>query len=231
MSDSVSEIRERYDRRKSIPASLYDPLNPSVYMSQQEKERALIRWIRFSGLKPVQDKRVLEVGCGSGGNLLELIKLGFKPENLVGNELLKDRALAARNRLPAATQILEGDAAALDLDESSFDVVLQSTVFTSIIDNDFQQKLANKMWSLVKPGGGVLWYDFTFDNPKNPDVKGVTLRRVRELFPEGTFKTRRLTLAPPVSRVVTGVHPSLYTLFNALPFLRTHILCWISKHK
>ncbi len=26
--------------------------------------------------------------------------------------------------------------------------------------------LLDRMWRWVKPGGGVLWYDFTFDNPK-----------------------------------------------------------------
>ena len=41
------------------------------------------------------------------------------------------------------------------------------------------------MWRWVRPGGGVLWYDFTFDNPRNPDVRGVPLARVRELFPHG----------------------------------------------
>jgi hypothetical protein len=32
-----------------------------------------------------------------------------------------------------------------------------------------------------------------------------------------------------LSRMVTKIHPGLYTLFNVLPVLRTHVLCWISK--
>ena len=85
------------------------------------------------------------------------------------------------------------------------------------------------MWRWVKPGGGVLWYDFTVDNPRNPDVRGVPLARVRALFPEGRVQARRITLAPPIARAVTRVHPSLYTLFNTLPPLRTHVLAWIEK--
>jgi len=68
-----------------------------------------------------------------------------------------------------------------------------------------------------------------FANPRNPDVRGVPLRRVRELFPDGKVKRCRVTLAPPIARRVVGIHPALYTLFNAMPFLRTHILCWIAK--
>ncbi len=107
--------------------------------------------------------------------------------------------------------------------------MLQSTVFSSLLDDAFQQRLADAMWAAVKPGGGVLWYDFTVDNPRNPDVRGVPLRRVRELFPGGELRARRITLAPPIARAVTRVHPSLYTLFNAVPLLRTHVLAWIAK--
>jgi SAM-dependent methyltransferase len=226
----IERVHRRYDRRRSLRADdIYDPLLPANYLSMQERERALIRWIRTCGLAPVQEKHVLEIGCGSGSNLLQFLRLGFAPENLVGNELLADRAAIARRRLPEATPILVGDAAELALEDGSFDVVFQSTVFTSLLDDDFQRRLADRMWALAKPGGGVLWYDFLYDNPRNPDVRGVPIRRVRELFPDGPLKCWRLTLAPPISRRVTRLHPSLYTLFNALPFLRTHVLCWVRK--
>ncbi len=75
----------------------------------------------------------------------------------------------------------------------------------------------------------MLWYDFVVNNPRNRDVRGVPLDRVRALFPHGQLQSRRLTLAPPIARAVTRLHPSLYTLFNTVPALRTHRLCWIAK--
>ena len=223
-------VRERYAVRDSqSEGARYNPVEPAIYMVVQEMDRALIRWIRVCGLRPVETRRVLEVGCGSGSQLLRLIQLGFCPGNLVGNELLEDHAESARHRLPAATRIHVGDASELDLAEASFDVVFQSTVFTSLLDDAFQQKLADRMWSLVKPEGGILWYDFLYDNPRNPDVRGVPLRRVRALFPDGAMRSWRVTLAPPINRRVTRIHPGLYSVFNALPFLRTHVLCWIQK--
>lgn len=228
----IERIHQRYDRRRLLRADdLYDPLLPANCLSMQERERALIRWIRTCGLAPVQEKRVLEIGCGSGSNLLQFLRLGFTPENLVGNELLADRAAIARRRLPEAIPILVGDAAELALENGSFDVVFQSTVFTSLLDDDFQRRLADRMWALTKPGGGVLWYDFLYNNPRNPDVRGVPIQRIRQLFPDGPLRCWRLTLAPPISRRVTRLHPSLYTLFNAFPFLRTHALCWIRKEE
>jgi hypothetical protein len=38
-----------------------------------------------------------------------------------------------------------------------------------------------------------------------------------------------VTLAPPLARAVTRIHPGLYRWFNALPPLRTHVLAWIAK--
>lgn len=222
-------VAARYARRQAGD-DRYSPLAPSVYLGLQERHRALARLIRESRLEPVCDKQVLEIGCGSGSNLLELIGLGFSPENLVGNELLIERALLARERLPQAVRILEGDATRLDFPPGTFDIVYQSTVFTSLLDDRFQETLASMMWEWARTGGGILWYDFVYDNPRNPDVRGVSIRRIRELFPRGTVRALRVTLAPPISRRVTRVHPSLYSLFNLLPPLRTHVLCWIGKN-
>ena len=222
------EITKRYARRNPID-DRYNPLNAAVYLSVQEKERAIINLLKTSNLAPLNTKRMLEIGCGSGGNLLQFIKLGAEPHNLVANELLEDRLALARVLLPSGVTILPGDASELSFDQDSFDIIIQSTVFSSLLDDTFQALLAARMWHWTKPGGGILWYDFTYNNPRNPDVRGMPLRRIRALFPEAQIRAWRLTLAPPLSRRVTRLHPNLYHLFNLLPFLRTHLLCWIAK--
>ena len=75
----------------------------------------------------------------------------------------------------------------------------------------------------------MAYNDFTMDNPRTPDVRGMPLSRVRALFPHAAVQARRVTLAPPLARAVTRVHPALYGWFNALPILRTHVLCWLAK--
>jgi SAM-dependent methyltransferase len=221
-------VAERYARRASAD-DRYSVLRPDVWQTLQERQRALIALFARLGWADLSDKRLLEVGCGGGSNLLELLRLGFAAEHLSGVELLPARYAQARRALPAALTLHAGDALQLPLPEATQDAVFVSTVFSSLLDDAFQERLAATMWRWVRPGGGVLWYDFTVDNPRNRDVRGVPLSRVRALFPHGRIEARRVTLAPPIARAVTRVHPALYTLFNALPLLRTHVLAWIAK--
>ena len=229
-SQESARMVERYARRlQPGVAERYSMLNSSVWEAVQERQRALIGLLHRHCRTALRDTRVLEIGCGVGGNLLELLQLGFDAANLTANELIHERAAVARRNLPAAVAFHESDALLLDLPPGSFDIVYQSTVFTSILDASFQVELAARMWSWVRPGGGVLWYDFTFNNPRNPDVRGVQLSRIKELFPEAIIDGRRVTLAPPISRRVCRLHPALYHVINVFPFLRTHVICWIGK--
>jgi SAM-dependent methyltransferase len=230
----MSEQREtdavvrRYARRPATDAR-YSLLRPEVWQTVQERQRAMRGMFARHGLDDLASLRLVEVGCGSGGNLLELLRLGFRPEHLSGIELLPERVEQARAVLPATLALHGGDATTLELPAGSQDIVFVSTVFSSLLDDGFQQRLADTMWRWVRPGGGVLWYDFTVNNPANPDVRGVPVRRMRELFPQARLDVRRVTLAPPIARRVAALHPALYTLFNTIPWLRTHVLAWIAK--
>ena len=225
--DEAGAVAQRYARRAA--PGRYSFLQPDVWQSVQERQRALLRLLVRQGLTDLAQLHVLEVGCGAGGNLLELLRLGFAPQHLAGAELLPERLAQARAVLPQAVTLWGGDATALQVAPASQHIVLQSTVFSSLLDDDFQQQLATAMWRWVAPGGGVLWYDFTVNNPRNRDVRGVPLARVRQLFPQARISSRRVTLAPPIARAVCRIHPGLYPVFNALPLLRTHRLMWLAK--
>jgi SAM-dependent methyltransferase len=220
-------VAERYARRAADDR--YSVLNPDVLYALHERQRVMLSLFARLGWRDLENRRVLEVGCGTGGNLLELLRLGFMPEHLTGIELLPERLAHARRVLPGGLRLLQGDATNADMAPASQHVVLQSTVFSSLLDDAFQQCLADAMWRWVQPGGGVLWYDFTVDNPRNRDVRGMPLARVRALFPQGRVTARRVTLAPPLARALARVHPALIPVFNLVPVLRTHVLAWIEK--
>ncbi len=125
-----------------------------------------------------------------------------------------------------------GDAAAIESPVSlaSQDVVYQSTVFTSLLNDAFQQRLADRMWAWVRPGGGVLWYDFTVNNPRNPDVRGVPVARVRELFPCGPITRAPLDVGTTDCSHGHSTAPRRCIPSSThVPWLRTHVLAWIEK--
>ncbi len=224
----VARYAHRADAAAGRP-DRYSFLQPDVWQAVQERQRVMLRLFRRLGWTTLADRRVFEVGCGEGGNLLELLRIGFAPQHLAGVELLPERLARARQALPVALSLHAGDASTLTLPAQAFDIVLQSTVFSSLLDDAFQQRLAAQMWRWVAPGGGVLWYDFAVDNPRNPDVRGVPLARVRALFPQAQAQAWRVTLAPPLARAACRLHPALYGVFNRVPLLRTHRLVWLGK--
>lgn len=217
----------------SSPLPRHAFLQPDVWQSLQERQRVLAGLFVELGWTDLSGRQVVEVGCGAGGNLLELLRMGFMPRHLTGIEIDRERHAHAREVLPASLRLIHGDAlgdeARRMISPRSQDIVLQATVFSSILKSDTQAQLAETLWRWVRPGGGVLWYDFAVDNPRNPNVRGVPLDRVRALFPQAQLKVRRVTLAPPLARAVCRLHPALYHLFNALPWLRTHRLVWAAK--
>lgn len=180
---------------------------------------------RFTDLSQV---KLIEIGAGSGDNLVFFNKLGLLWNNIYANELLEERGEELANNIDSAAIIQIGDARELKY-KNEFDIVFQSTVFTSVLDPTFKKKLANKMMDMVKKNGIMLWYDFKYDNPNNKDVKGIGRREIEALFEEfSSFKYYNVTLLPPLGRRVGRLYGFINTVF---PFLKTHLICVISNRK
>jgi SAM-dependent methyltransferase len=223
----LSRLRDAYSRRsEGIEEDRYAYSNLPVLLQTLEVDLRIAQLLRAGGYTNFKALRVLEVGCGSGGNLLRFLRWGIQPQNLYGIELLEDRYRIARSVLPPGVSLICGDA--VDADCPPCDVVYQSTVFSSLLDQNFRERLAAKMWETLVPGGAVLWYDFQYNNPRNPDVRGVSSRQARQLFPAGKARGYRVTLAPPIGRRLSA-HPVLYRLLSEIPWLRTHWIGLIQK--
>jgi SAM-dependent methyltransferase len=226
-------VAERYARRDAqADARRYGLFDAAALQAQQERLRAMVALWRAHGWGDLAGRDLIEVGCGAGGNLLDLLRLGAEPGRRAGIELQAERAAAARRLLPSALRVIEGDATRTELAPASQDAVLVFTVFSSLLDDTVQQRLAATIWAWVRPGGGVLFYDFAVDNPSNADVRGVSVARVRALFPQARCTVRRLTLAPPLARAAARLHARLPAWTNAvLPVLRTHRMAWLVKDR
>ena len=89
---------------------------------------------------------------------------------------------AARARLPGA-DIRLGDASALPWEDASFDLVLQSMMFSSILDAGVRAAAARELARVLAPGGLLLSYDFFTGSPGNPNVRGLRRRELARAVP------------------------------------------------
>lgn len=209
------QINTQYNKRSS-KAHLYQR---SEYTNAVQNEiRVTAKDLITSKFNDLSKLKLLEIGAGNGTNAYLFEVIGLKLENISFNELIGERLNNIKNGFPN-NKVYEGDATNVQFPEK-YDIVFQSTVFTSILKDQDRKALADKMWSLLNPGGIILWYDFIYNNPKNPDVKKVDIAEVKSLFNKCTsYTVKKITLAPPIGRKVG----KFYHLFN-VPFLRSHIL-------
>ena len=122
-----------------------------------------------------------------------------------------------------------GNASQLALPDAAFDLVFQSTVFTSILDGRTKQQIAGEMLRVVRSDGLIVWYDYHVNNPSNPDVRAVKKREIHELFPRCYIELHRTTLAPPLGRWIAPRSWLLACFLENIPFLCTHYIGIIRK--
>jgi ubiquinone/menaquinone biosynthesis C-methylase UbiE len=204
-------------------------LNPGDLYLHQQRQRAVISLLKREGLLPLDGTRILEVGCGSGTVLREFLWYGADDESLIGIELQDWRLRETRKLMPQLS-LINADARNLPLPDDSFDIVMQFTVFSSVLEDQDRRRLADEMRRVLRPGGLVLWYDFWI-NPINPKTRGIPPKEIRKLFPHSQYTFRRLTLAPPFARFMAPHSWLACYLFEKLRIFNTHYLAAIRPEK
>lgn len=202
--------------------------NPGNQAIVRERMAAIKTLLFRAGRASCAGRAILEVGCGSGATLASMQQMGAGPADLFGVDLLPDRVALAGKRYPDMA-FLAGNAEALPFPDERFDLVLLFTVFSSILDQAMTAHVAAEVRRVLCPGGAVLWYDFRFDNPRNPHVRGMKKATIRALFPGFAIALKTITLLPPLARRLGPATGMLYPLLASIPLVRTHYLGLLVK--
>jgi ubiquinone/menaquinone biosynthesis C-methylase UbiE len=221
-------IHEAYERRATANAR-YSWFDHGQLFRIHQLERGILASLRLHRLEPLHSRRILEVGCGSGYWLRQFIQWGARPENLTGVDLLAERVAEAMKLCPPQVIIHRANAETLRFADGTFDVVFQATLFTSIFNPDIKGQIAAEMMRVTRDDGLILWYDFRFNNPWNPDVQGVKSHEIQKLFPRCDITLHRVTLAPPLARQLAPYSWVGCYLLEKIPWLCTHYLGVIRK--
>jgi ubiquinone/menaquinone biosynthesis C-methylase UbiE len=185
----------------------------------RDRDRILIDLVRRS--VPAGGS-VLDIGCGPG-SLADLVAGEVPNLSWTGVDLLPEAITEAREQRPWATWI-EASADALPIGNASIDVVVASTLFSSLPSGQLERDAAAEVGRVLRPGGWLVWYDLRYGNPGNRSVHGLGQNAVRHLFPGWRAELRPVTLIPPLARRLGSLTGVLYGPLERLPFLRSHLV-------
>jgi ubiquinone/menaquinone biosynthesis C-methylase UbiE len=230
LNSESQRIIEAYDRRtRAVPPGRYSPFQVAHLLLQQELDRRILRVLGKRTQRNLAGRRILDIGCGSGHWLRQFIQWGSNPDDLAGVDLLPDRIAQAQKLCPAGVHLECRDASQLGFAAQSFDIVFQAMAFSSILSREVKGSVAKEMLRVLRENGFILWYDFFVNNPRNPDVRGVGKNELRQLFAGCRIHCSRVTLAPPIGRVLGRFSESAYRFASSLRFASTHYLAVIEK--
>ncbi len=224
----TDRIARAYRDRDARAATRWDLRNAGNQRILSERRRLVRQLLHGEGWLPIGDRRILDVGSGSGAELAWFRELGAAESNLAGIDLLPERVEAAQRAFPNI-EFRAGNAEHLPFADGSFDLVVAYTVFSSILDPAMATNVASEIRRVIRPGGGLLWYDFRYNSPANPNVRGVSGACVRELFPDLKGQLLAVTLVPPIARRLGVLTPVAYPALVLVPPLRSHLLGLLLK--
>lgn len=221
--ESPLDVTYREYERSGRAAGRWSSDNPGNRAIHAERDEAFAAILaQAARRRPIE--HLLEIGCGEGALLDDLAEMpAVHGASCVGIDLLAFR-LAAGHEHGHARPMAQADGQHLPFPAATFDVVVLSTVISSVPDDATAAHLAGEAVRVLRQGGQVLWYDMRYPNPANRNIRPVSTRRLRRLFPGLRIEVRSTTVVPQVARRLGGRTDRLYPLLARVPFARTHLV-------
>jgi 2-polyprenyl-3-methyl-5-hydroxy-6-metoxy-1,4-benzoquinol methylase len=206
------EEAQFFDEQAAKEAAAIQPVNPLVLERYGKLQRRRFnKENRFRILGDLRGKKVLDVGCGDGLNVVTLAKLGAQ---VTGIDISPGAIDLARRRvdingLTGSVRLLCSPIETADTQDGTFDIIWGDAVLHHLIE--VLEPTMVQLRRCLKPGGMMI-----FSEPVNFNQ---TLRRLRFLFPAGgDFTPDERPLEPPeieiVRRHIPDVRMRWYHLFD-----------------
>ena len=228
MTDELDRLKGVYKERESINAK-YNPVLPENYYLVNSREKIFIKSLYDNFGTDFSNIKVLDLGFCSGIDIFTLIKSGFNPQNIYGVEVIEERYNRLKTIIPT-TNLKLSSGFSLPFEDESFELIIQSTVFSSILSPDARKELADEMLRVLKPKGKIFFYDLKYNNPWNSNVLKMDKKEINRLFSDFDKKFVSVTLNPIVVRKIAKISIILCEILEKIPFFCSHYYTVITKN-
>jgi ubiquinone/menaquinone biosynthesis C-methylase UbiE len=147
MTESVTTL-ETWDKSQNAKDLAIRHWNKTPLFLSEEERYSIYPWLyEAAEFQKHPDESVLEIGCGTGCDLLQFVKHGAKA---TGIDVTSEHLRLARERLAGRATILEADATNLPFEDGSLDYVYSHGVLMTI---DKPADVVKEVFRVLKPGG------------------------------------------------------------------------------
>lgn len=135
-----SEVANRIKSRKGKNVIAGD--DEPFYRYKRKKFLRMLNSVDF------ENKSVLELGCGPGGNLQEV--WSKSPKRLVGADISNEMINLSREKLPKKIDLVKIDGTSLPFADKEFDYVFTATVLQHNTDEEMLKKIMSEICRVSK---------------------------------------------------------------------------------
>ncbi len=205
------------------PRPILSPWNVAVL---RERHKALAHCLKLIDRKQkLHDLEMLDVGCGNGLFINEMIGMGIDPGRVCGLDLFQDRIDSARSHVPASVTLQRADFLTIR-PEAKYNLICLCTTLSSIPEDGARVKFLKHTRQHLKAGGFLLIYDFDRSRSwsKSVFVKPITTDVIATESATRLLWRARVTpsffLGHRLTRRLPWINPILFWL----PPLKTHFV-------
>jgi SAM-dependent methyltransferase len=191
----IADIQATYAEydRQGLTQTLWAPFAAEEVAVRTQQVRVFSGFLRTHGRLHLEGLRILDVGCGTGRHLRQMIDMGAAPGDVHGLDIDPITLSRAREVSPNLS-ITAYDGVTIPFPDDSFDLVTHYYVFSSIPSSALRQRLAGEMRRVTRPDGAIFWWDIL--HLADPAQHSVALD-VHDLFPQAKIRARKIPLQPP----------------------------------
>jgi ubiquinone/menaquinone biosynthesis C-methylase UbiE len=166
-------------------APVYDKISQSAFLGQWEK------WQR-AALPRLQGKKVLEIGCGTGTLLTEILKRGYKAYGVDASQPMLRQARKKLEKAGFSNRVIKAKVQNLPFPDESFETVISTFPTHYIVDINALKEITRVLY----PGGRLVIVDTANLKPHNRTAKILLWFYVnilgygRQTSPEVAYRTR-----------------------------------------